>query len=295
MAERITLEDIELLPRLAQVAFAARCARRVEPLFKAFWTDASLHHVDAVADAIDAAEMVAESGKPKVEPRAAAVVAERAATLAERANADVAAHAAYAAAAAADVATTGSLSAENAEWAYTNAARAVYLINQSPDDNRSLNVSSIAERRVLDAMLDDYQQLSFSARAIRFPNLWDKTPFDTKTLGPLWPRGLPTGWPGKDEPRLRSPAPTPMLHVEFAVPAGAERSAVNEQIAKVLVAMSDLYRAQCGTGLRIVDGDAFNGVAVSTVESPSGRGSAGNRRTAGLPNRVDREKVGAGK
>ena len=55
MAERIeipTEKEIKQLPRWAQVAFAARCARRVQPLFSMFWPDAPQEHIDAVIDRI---------------------------------------------------------------------------------------------------------------------------------------------------------------------------------------------------------------------------------------------------
>ena len=52
-------EEIGQLPRWAQVAFAARCARRVQPLFKAAWPDAPAESCQALEDAITQAEHAA--------------------------------------------------------------------------------------------------------------------------------------------------------------------------------------------------------------------------------------------
>lgn len=57
--ELATKEEILQLPRWAQVAFAARCARRVEPLFLNNWPDAPLKHVEAVSHAVAAVEQFA--------------------------------------------------------------------------------------------------------------------------------------------------------------------------------------------------------------------------------------------
>jgi hypothetical protein len=47
----------------------------------------------------------------------------------------------------------------------------------------------------------------------------------------------------------------PRLRLEFTIPAGVDPKQVDEQIAKVLVAMSDLHRAMGGSGLKIVAQD----------------------------------------
>lgn len=51
-----TEEEIEQLPRWAKLAFAARCARRVLPLFTKYWPDAPKEHVDELAYAVEIAE-----------------------------------------------------------------------------------------------------------------------------------------------------------------------------------------------------------------------------------------------
>lgn len=51
-----TKDEIAALPWWARVAFAARCARRVLPLFQAGWPSAPKKHVHAVTMAVETAE-----------------------------------------------------------------------------------------------------------------------------------------------------------------------------------------------------------------------------------------------
>ena len=59
MAERElipTLEELAELPKLAVVAFAARCARRVQPFFRQDWPSKYDVYFNSVENAISAAE-----------------------------------------------------------------------------------------------------------------------------------------------------------------------------------------------------------------------------------------------
>ena len=56
-----TRQEIAKLTRWAIVAFAARCARRVLPIFAATWPEAPDKHKQAVANAVAVAERVAAS------------------------------------------------------------------------------------------------------------------------------------------------------------------------------------------------------------------------------------------
>ncbi len=59
MAEVVAKEELDKLPRWARVAFVARCARHVQPLFVARW-GASQEQIDAVEQAICVAERSAD-------------------------------------------------------------------------------------------------------------------------------------------------------------------------------------------------------------------------------------------
>jgi len=61
MVEIPTKEEIEQLPRWARVAFAARCARRVQPLYVIAWPDAHKNHIRDIDAAITLAEEAAEN------------------------------------------------------------------------------------------------------------------------------------------------------------------------------------------------------------------------------------------
>lgn len=54
-----TSEEIAKLPRWAQVAFAARCARRAQPLFKHGWSDVPPEYADGIDRAVAFAEALA--------------------------------------------------------------------------------------------------------------------------------------------------------------------------------------------------------------------------------------------
>ena len=75
MADEVKLptkEEIAKLPRWARVAFAARCARRVVPLFKALWPVAPPRHVFNVASAVELAETAAADANDDAAAAAAA-------------------------------------------------------------------------------------------------------------------------------------------------------------------------------------------------------------------------------
>ena len=103
MAEEAKLpteEEIARLPRWARVAFAARCARRVLPLFARHWPEAPEEHVRAVVSAVEFAEDAATNANDAV--TVDSIWAEEAADAANAAGIVVAAHVARAAAYAAD-------------------------------------------------------------------------------------------------------------------------------------------------------------------------------------------------
>lgn len=102
-------EELGRLPRRAMVAFAGRCARRVQPLFKQFWPEAPQEHVDALARAIILVETSAVSRVSASDLRAAYSAANRAAVRA--ADAGLAADAADAARSAARAAARAARSA----------------------------------------------------------------------------------------------------------------------------------------------------------------------------------------
>ena len=92
-----TMQELSRLPRRAVVAFAARCARHVQPIFAA-WPGATQEHIAAVDRAISLAEAYGAA----LAAHAHAAYAANAAAYAANAAAYAAAYATYAAAYAAN-------------------------------------------------------------------------------------------------------------------------------------------------------------------------------------------------
>jgi hypothetical protein len=61
---RSIVDDIESLPHWARVAFAARCARRVLPLFRDAWPDAAAGRLASLITAVELAERSAAAAAP---------------------------------------------------------------------------------------------------------------------------------------------------------------------------------------------------------------------------------------
>ena len=173
-----TEAELGQLSYWGMVAFAARCARRVLPLFRHAWPDAPDEHLAAVIRVIeltersaattdphypsvrDAADRVTATATAATPPVAAAVAraAENAATAATAPAADYTAAAANTAAAAAHDATHGAL-------------------------------------QVLRAIRADFDTL------LRVPGTGHDAwlPVPPKVFGPMWPDGAPPGWPAAVE------------------------------------------------------------------------------------------------
>lgn len=69
-----TREELSSLPRWAMVAFAARCARRVQPLYAAVYPEAPRRHVHSVRAAVAFSAAVASVGTPAVRANYVAAV-----------------------------------------------------------------------------------------------------------------------------------------------------------------------------------------------------------------------------
>ena len=221
-------EEIGKLPRWAQVAFAARCARRVQPLFKAEWPDAPAEQVEAVERAIRAAEesaACAASGTAYVSG-AADVCSVASSSVAS------AAAAAYGAAAYPDD-VPASASASDVYAACVSARGAV--------------LGTLEEGRVLRAMRADLDKLKTPAKEEGWT---DETPVPPEFFGPLWPEGEPPGWPAAQARSRFYEQPALELYID---PGNAS----TETIREVLEALSDLHVAAGGLGLEFVDDGHF--------------------------------------
>jgi hypothetical protein len=174
-----TEEDLRRLPRWAQVAFGARCARRVLPLFSDDWPYAPGQYAQAVERAVELAEQAA--GDPAVVAAAAAPETAGDNTIAA---AMIAAHDARDAA---DHAARGGH--KTADLAARAAAAATDV---SAADLAARAAAGIAAAGVAAAIRGDFDQLAAAATAAGWD---DSTPVPPTVFGPLWPHGPPVGWP----------------------------------------------------------------------------------------------------
>lgn len=261
-----TEEQIAELPRVASLAFAARCARRVLPLFRQFWPDASATHINAVDVAVLYAERFAAS-RPEPDlnhsfPKHVGVnyarrTAEAATVAASRRSsvesADAAAWAAETARCHAPDHPTGMEAASYADSA-KEAADAIRF--QAVEILRSHSVESNdapdadAHARAIAAMRRDFDLLMYAAEQHQWT---DDTPVPPEFFGPLWPDGEPEGWPGED---IAADQPPVALKLQIAVPRGmseAESNEFNDRVVGFLAALSALDASMGGTGLQILD------------------------------------------
>lgn len=215
-------DELARLPRRALMAFAGRCARRLQPLFTHSWPGAPKEHVEAVDRAIALVQTSAVSPVSTSDLAAAAKAAYAAAADAKGGLAALAAYAAADAAAFADA--FGDAFGDAAVDAADAAANAVY---------DHADATAVMRR--------DYELLSAAAKR----EAWnDDTSVPPEFFGPLWPDGEPEGWP-EDEKG------TPKSFGMVIDPGEADA----ETIREVMSALSDLHEVHTGYGLTYeVDG-----------------------------------------
>ena len=224
-----TMQELSRLPRRAVVAFAARCARHVQPIFAA-WPGATQEHIAAVDRAISLAEAYGAA----LAAHAHAAYAANAAAYAANAAAYAAAYAAYAAA---DAAANAADAAANAAYAAGNAAYA------------AANAAYAAAREpLIVVMRRDYDLL---AQAAQQQHWTDDTPVPPTFFGPLWPNGEPPAWP--------QPASAQPSAIEIYLDPG---NASKETLQEVFQALSDLHLAAGGLGLEF----STDGTSVFALE-----------------------------
>jgi hypothetical protein len=267
MAEEVklpTAEDIHRLPRWARVAFAARCARRALPLFRAAWPAAPAEHLRAVERAVLVAEQVATDARPvaadaadhrataadpvvtaDAAPAAAdAVSSSTADASADTAAADAAAADAYAAAAAADAAAADvAAAAARAAYAAAYAASAYAAADAAADDDAAAAAAYAADARtrVIPNIVKDFQSI---LRLSREQGWTDNTSVSPEVFSPL------------DDPAT-DPLSAPPLEqdpeVKFALRAvtgsGVSAEVVARHVVAVFQALNEYTLAKYGTRL----------------------------------------------
>lgn len=228
-----TRDEIKLLPRWAEVAFAARCARRVQILFVSQWPDAPREHIDAVDRAIAYAELSAAAADAvfasfficKADSASYSFVAgaDAASDAANAAAASLAAFRDDAEVAAGAAARAAAVAADNAAACGAAESRPVYITGLSAADaaaaavaaadNAAFRAAAVAHRTAHPVSYTASSAADAAARAIAEAlNLirrdylllldrakkegWnDQTKVPPEVFGPMWPDGEPEGWP----------------------------------------------------------------------------------------------------
>ncbi len=242
----VTKEELRKLPRWACVAFAARCARRVQPLFKFGWPGAPDEHVRAVDRAIALAEESAHMG------RADSLILD-AARAAYAANA--AARAANAAARAANAANAAARAARAAAYAANAAANAANDADADADaadaaaaargaDAAARGADAAARGAAADAAARaDYELLVALSKKNRNP----EATVDVALLGPLWANGEPKWWPKEDRHIGMSTAmlPSPRIAVVWDPEVVPE-----DDYKEIMALLGELCRAAGAVGIQ---------------------------------------------
>lgn len=229
-----TEEELATLPRWACVAFAARCARRVQPLFKHFWPGAPEKHVAAIDAAITTIELSAIGYLGTI---GAVEIARAAADNATAARAVVAGTAA-AAVVSAGTAAAATRAADSASTVAAAATAAFRSARAAADATDARTVASAAIRR-------DFELLKAAAEA---ENWTDDTPVPPEFFGPLWPHGEPEDWP---ESGREDRAGEAAVEVTIEVPEDADDEAIEGAIKELAARLDDAHRAEGGRGIVI--------------------------------------------
>lgn len=239
MADLPRPDELKRLPRWARVANAARCARRVQPLFSALRPNAPEEDSIAIDEAI--------------------TVAERSAAAADNAPAAASNAAAYASIASYNAIEDDDVTphaASNAASAASSAAYSATAYSAAHDygggDAGALRAATAVN--VGDWMKDAiWRDFDFLVRAAREGEWDDSTPVPPEFFGPLWPKGEPPGWPVKE-----ASSADRELVVEIDVPADASDEDVIRTVCELADEADTLHRAYGGRGLQVNDVEVFN-------------------------------------
>lgn len=171
---RPTKAEIQALPRWVRVAFAARCARRVLPIFAHLQPGAPEQDLTAVEQAVSITEHASTTA-----------VADRMSA----AGYEAGRVAGTASAAGSAPAVSASLAVEAA---YAGSVDEAVSASASSADHavRAANVSSVV-------LADFHALVAWSQLNYAF----DSTPCPPVVAGPLWPDGVPEGWPVLPKPK----------------------------------------------------------------------------------------------
>src|SRR5262245_18855395 len=172
-------EEIEKLPRWARVAYLARCARRLLPLYHHFWPDAPRAHEQTLMGVVLLAEQFAITAQCDERARDARDLAYNAGG---KPGDPIAA---------ADTAFTISLAVIIAETA--DETSATNIVREMAERMIALlaSAATVGTARAILAPRHDFDRISRLAQEQKWT---DDTPVPPEVFGPMWDREPPSWW-----------------------------------------------------------------------------------------------------
>lgn len=191
MCERMQIpkkEEIAKIPVFAMIAFAARCARRVQPLFGASWVGAPNEYVQAIDDAISLAEETAKSGKRQGQ-KGTSTSTEIDTAKQNAKEHCIAASVACAAEYTLTSATAFPLNASTSKYVALKASCAVAAADRAAKKFLSTDDTY---KVFFKAVWNDFNKLKNKVEKDKWSG---KTTIPADFFGDLWPKGKPNNWP----------------------------------------------------------------------------------------------------
>lgn len=221
-------EEYEALPRWARTALAARCARRLQPLFAQHWPDALQDQARDFYQLISIAESSAESAKSMLDDVYPYIDY---GNDGEDVHSTIHNAAMYAW-------ETASCAGAEATGDFSGFGAIKFL--PKADEAAAANGSLIA------ATVRDYLLLS---EASKTEGWTDATSVPSEFFGPLWPNAAPKDWPDADSHSGKGVQQAIKLQIE--VPEGIDEDELKRRIEELLLAASELHIAHGGSGLKL--------------------------------------------
>jgi hypothetical protein len=215
-----TQVEVARLPRLARLAFAGRCARRMLPLFRAM-SGATHAAVSTLAQGVAAVEDAAERMPP--DPELARQMVSTATNIGRSVGDYRAARAAYAVA-----------------YAMLEVEKdaTLHVVTTVIDPEKKLTDLYSAVRR-------DFEHL---VRLTEWQHWTDDTPVPPEVFGPLWPEGPPPGCPAESDVPHRQD-----LALELVSAARDLETMTEDRAVHLFYAINAYYIARTGHRLTMED------------------------------------------
>lgn len=247
-ATTISFSEWHKLPLYARIAFVARCAGRLQPLYSHYCPELPEKYTSAVEKAISLLENITAECDVDI-PRCAAYTT----------AAKLAAGAAKPDSPAAAVATIAVAGLRLAGNPFSQAELAGFLEFLLQTIQKAVQPIG-AQAWTWKAM---YRDLTLLKELSRYLQWTDDTPVSVKMLGPLWPEGEPEGWPIHEDASAMSE-----LIFDLEVPEGVSEQEVLERVRELYELANDLHKSFGGSGLTIkeltITSEAPNSVEVES-------------------------------